>query len=82
MRGAACQKRSFDVAVIGRALSMNMKRRVASIITQHCAGVKLLELYPQFSTQVLSQADAALPVPIDVPRDLADVVYPCSSLPG
>jgi hypothetical protein len=59
----ACQKHSFDVAVIGQTLSMNMKRRIASIITQHCAGAKLLELYPQFSKPVLSEADAALPVP-------------------
>jgi hypothetical protein len=70
----ACQKHSFDIAVIGQTVSTNMKRHIASIIQQHCAGVKMLELYPQFSKQVLAEADAALPVPVDVPRDLADRV--------
>jgi CheY-like chemotaxis protein len=70
----ACQKHSFDVAVIGQTISANMKRHIASIIKQHCADVKMLELYSQFSKQVLSEADAALPVPVDVPRDLADRV--------
>jgi len=70
----ACQKHSFDVAVIGQTVSTNMKHHIASIIKQHCAGAKLLELYPQFSKQVLPGADAALPVPVDVPRDLADRV--------
>jgi CheY-like chemotaxis protein len=71
---SACQKHPFDVAVIGQTISMNIKRHVASIIKQHCAGVKVLELYPQFSKQVLPEADAALPVPVDIPRDLADRV--------
>jgi CheY-like chemotaxis protein len=70
----ACQKHCFDVAVIGQTVSTNMKRHVVSIIKEHCAGVKVLELYPQFSKQVLPEADAALPVPVDVPRDLADRV--------
>jgi hypothetical protein len=70
----ACQKHSFEVAVIGQTVSTNMKRHIASIIKQHCPDVKVLELYPQFSKQVLSEADAALPVPVDVPRDLADRV--------
>ena len=70
----ACQNHSFDVAVIGQTVSANMKRHVASIIKQNCEGVKLLELYPQFSKQVLSEADAALSVPVDIPHDLADRV--------
>ena len=70
----ACQQHSFDVAVIGQTVSTSMKHYIASIIKQHCPDVKVLELYPQFSTQVLAEADAALPVPVDVPRDLADRV--------
>jgi CheY-like chemotaxis protein len=70
----ACQKHPFDVAVVGQMVSTNMKQHIAAIIKQHCAGVKVLELYPQFSKQVLREADAALPVPVDVPRDLADCV--------
>ncbi len=70
----ACQNHSFDVAVIGQTVSTNMKRHIASIIKEHCSDVKVLELYPQFSKQVLSEADAALSVPVDVPRDLVDRV--------
>ncbi|MGB8131188.1 MAG: hypothetical protein WCG81_15470 [Candidatus Angelobacter sp.] len=70
----ACQQHSFDVPVIGQTVSTSMKHYIASIIKQHCPDVKVLELYPQFSKQVLSEADAALPVPVDVPRDLADRV--------
>ena len=70
----ACQKHSFDVAVFGQTVSPNMKRHVVSLIKQHCPGVKILELYPQFSNRVLPDADAALAVPVDVPKDLADRV--------
>lgn len=70
----ACQKQSFDVAVIGQSVSQNSKRRVVSLIREHCPEIKILELYPQFSSRVLPDADAALPVPVDVPKDLADRV--------
>ncbi len=41
---------------------------------QHCPAVKILELYPQFSSRALPNADAGLAVPVDVPKDLADRV--------
>jgi len=70
----ACQNRSFDVAVIGQTVSHNMKLRLVSLIREHCPTVKILELYPQFSKRVLPDADAALAVPIDIPKELADCV--------
>ena len=70
----ACQKQSFDVAVIGQSVSHNSKLRLESLIRQHCPEIKILELYPQFSSRVLPDADAALAVPLDVPKDLADRV--------
>ena len=70
----ACQNHSFDVAVIGQTLSHNMKLRLVSLIREYCPAVKILELYPQFSSRVLPDADAALAVPVDVPKELADRV--------
>jgi CheY-like chemotaxis protein len=70
----ACQKHSFDVAVIGQTVSPNMKHRFASLAKQHCPNVKLLELYPLYTEKVLTNADAWLSVPVDVPKELADRV--------
>jgi len=70
----ACQKNSFDVAVIGQTVSSNMKQRIASLVRQHCPGAKILELYQQYSGRELTNADSWLSVPVDVPADLADRV--------
>jgi len=69
-----CQKHSFDVAVIGQAVSPNMKRRIASLLRQHCPGAKILELYQPNAGKVLTDADSWLSFPSDVPKDLADRV--------
>ena len=69
-----CQKHSFDVAVIGQTVSPKMKQRIASLVRQHCPTAKILELYPQFIGKMLTDADAWLSVPSDVPKDLADRV--------
>jgi CheY-like chemotaxis protein len=71
---AVCQKHSFDVAVIGQAVSSNMKHRIASLVRQHCPDAKILELHPLYSEKVLAYADSWLSVPVDVPNDLADRV--------
>jgi hypothetical protein len=71
---AVCQKHSFNVAVIGQAVSPNMKHNIASLVRQHCPDAKVLELYPLYAGKVLPDADAWLEVPTDVPRDLADRV--------
>jgi hypothetical protein len=70
----SCQKHSFDVAVIGQAVSPNVKRHLFSVIKEQCPGVKILELYPQFSARILPDADLALPVPVEAPHDLLDRV--------
>jgi CheY-like chemotaxis protein len=71
---AVCQKHSFDVAVIGQAVSPNTKLRIASLIRRHCPDTKILELYPLYSEKVLANADSWLSVPVDVPKNLADRV--------
>ena len=71
---SVCQKHSFDVAVIGQTVSSHMKRRIASLVKQHCPEAKILELHPQYAERVLTDADSWLPVPVDVPKDLADRV--------
>jgi hypothetical protein len=68
---AACTKHSFDVAVIGRAISPNVKRRIALLVRQHCPGAKILELYTPHEKKTLEDADSWLLVSPDVPS-----VYP------
>lgn len=70
----ACQKHSFDVAVIGQTVSVNMKHRIASLVRQYCPGAKILELFPLYAGKALTDADSWLSVPVDVPKDLADRV--------
>jgi hypothetical protein len=71
---AACKKHSFDVAVIGRAISAKMKRRVGLLIREHCPGTKILELYAPYEGKVVQDADSWLLVPVDAPSILADRV--------
>lgn len=70
----ACEKHSFDVAVIGQAVSPNMKRRVSILIKEHCPEVKILELYPPYTEKVLDDADSWLIVPAHAPKELANRV--------
>src|SRR3954470_7223794 len=44
----ACARHEFDVAVIGQGISDKEKLRLFSFIHQHCASVKVLELYPSY----------------------------------
>jgi hypothetical protein len=71
---AACQKHTFDVAVIGQTVSTEIKRQIMSLVRKHCPSAKILELY-RFSTgRILDSADSWLEVPADVPSELADHV--------
>jgi CheY-like chemotaxis protein len=71
---AACQTRSFDVAVIGQTTGSKIKRRIAALVREHCPHAKLLELYQPYMGRDVDDADAWLPAPIDVPKELADRV--------
>jgi len=71
---AICQKHSFNIAVLGQAVSPNMKLRIAALVRQHCPGAKILELYPLYAEKVVTDADSWLAVPIDVPKEFADRV--------
>jgi CheY-like chemotaxis protein len=70
----ACTVHSFDVAVIGQSVTENSKRRIASLVRQHCPAAKLLELYQPHLGRTLSNADSWMETPADVPRELADRV--------
>jgi CheY-like chemotaxis protein len=70
----ACQQHTFDVAVIGQAITTNEKTRFLAIIRQRCPAVKVLELYPPYLGRTLQGADDWLQVPLDVPPDLAEHV--------
>jgi hypothetical protein len=71
---AACQEHCFDVAVIGQAIAPKVKKRVASLVRQHCRSAKLLELYRPHEGRIIEDADSWLLVPTDVPQDLAEHV--------
>jgi hypothetical protein len=71
---AACEKHSFEVAVIGQTVSSRMKRTIASIIRNRCPSARLLELYQRHHGRIIEDADSWMDVPADVPRDLAERV--------
>jgi len=70
----ACEHYDFDVAVIGQAMSPQIKKGFASIIRKKCPSAKILELCPLHEGRVLEDADSWLNVPTDVPRELAERV--------
>jgi CheY-like chemotaxis protein len=71
---AACEKHQFDVAVVGQTTGPRMKRRVASLVREHCPDVKVLELYLPHLGHEIDDADSWLATPVDVPKELADRV--------
>lgn len=71
---AACEINRFDVAVIGQTVSPRMKRTVASLIRKCCPSAKILELYPQYQGKAVEDADSWLPVPAEIPPELAERV--------
>ena len=71
---SACEHASFEVAVIGQAISSEQKSRIFSLIRQSCPTAKILELYPTYTSKALPSADDWLQVPLDVPPELADRV--------
>ena len=70
----ACNEHAFDVAVIGQALAAPVKKRVFSLIREHCPSAKVLELYTNSTNKVLENADSWLEAPVDVPQEFAERV--------
>lgn len=68
---AACDKHQFDVAVIGQAVSIPMKKIIAALVRKECPAAKILELHSQYSAKSIEDADSRLETPADMPRDLA-----------
>src|SRR5215469_13129120 len=71
---AACKKQTFDVAVIGQAVSSHAKRQIMQLVRQFCPSAKILELYRFSLGKKLEDADSWLEVPTDVPEDLVERV--------
>jgi CheY-like chemotaxis protein len=67
----ACKEHTFDVVVVGQAMSDAQKLHIFELVRQHCKSAKILELYLPFSGRALKQADGWLEVPAKVPSDLA-----------
>ena len=70
----ACQKHKFEVAVIGQAITRQVKRHVMAVVRKHAPTAKVLELHRFPTGKVLEDADAWLEVPVDVPQELAERV--------
>jgi hypothetical protein len=68
---AACKIHSFNVAVVGQAVTPKMKRKVSSLIRDNCPDVRVLELYDNHTGRVLDDADAWLMTLGEIPEDLA-----------
>jgi CheY-like chemotaxis protein len=75
----ACREHSFDVAVIGQAVSAKVKRQIMTLIRRHCPAAKVLELYRYNVGKTLENADSWLEVPSDVPQELAERVTALAS---
>lgn len=70
----ACEKRKFNVVVVGQNTSPAVKQRIFRLIRESCPSAKVLELYRQFSEKAIQDADACLAMPTEVPQELAEVV--------
>jgi DNA-binding response OmpR family regulator len=67
----ACQKHTFDVAVIGQDISRRIKPLLLNLIRELCDTTRVLELYSSSIGRILDGADDWLEVPTDSPADLA-----------
>jgi DNA-binding response OmpR family regulator len=68
----ACEKTNFDVVVIGQAIIVPEKQRIAELVRRACRDAKILELHrPGYQTRAVHDADDWLEVPIAVPAELA-----------
>jgi DNA-binding response OmpR family regulator len=64
----------FDVAVIGQGIPAKEKLRIIELVRRACPTSKILELHTTPSGRTLPDADDWLPVPAEVPSDLAERV--------
>ena len=71
---SACAKYQFDVVVIGQTVSVRMKQLIVTLVKQHCADVKILELYQPHLGKAVEDADSWLEVPAEIPSQLAERV--------
>src|SRR5690242_3848735 len=60
----ACKENSFDVAVIGQSTVAQVKRRICTLVREHCPNVKVLELYQRYTEAILNDADASMVAPV------------------
>ena len=70
----ACSKTTFDVAVIGQAVSPLEKQRALGLIRQYCPKAKVLELFIPATGKMLRDADDWLEAPVNPPHDLVERV--------
>jgi len=71
---SVCNQHHFDVAVVGQTTGPRMKRRIASLVREHCPQVPLLELYETHIGREIEDADSWLATPVEVPKEFPDRV--------
>jgi hypothetical protein len=71
---SACEQDKFDVVVIGQTVTVRMKRVIVTLVKQHCADAKILELYQPHMGRAIPDADSWLEVPAEIPSELAERV--------
>lgn len=71
---AVCEAHDFDLVILGQTLGPNMKQHVADLVKQYCPRSKVLELYSASAGPAVPYVDSWIPVPADLPRDLAEQV--------
>src|SRR5436305_1596983 len=78
----ACKGRTFDVAVIGQAITAPEKVRIYYLVRESCPTAKVLELFYPPMGKVLRDANDWLEVPTDIPANLAERVAQLAARPS
>lgn len=74
-----CSLHKFDVAIIGQNISAKAKGHVFELVREHCPAAKILELYQQYASKSLKNADGWLQMPAE-PGELIDAVNSLASV--
>ena len=69
-----CTEQLVDVVVLGQGVPSQEKLRANDFIRAECPHSKILELHTLGARRALRDADASLPVPVDVPSELSQTV--------
>jgi len=77
-----CEGHTFDVAVIGQAITAPEKVRIFHVVRESCPSARVLELFYPPMGKILRDANDWLEVPTDIPANLAERVAELAARPS